>query len=81
MVSVDEILKTVADTTRVKVNPQEPPFVYIATITQILLLPLPPPPITTIDTSSDTIQVPSGVVEKDTTTGPTRKISTSDSIV
>ena len=48
LVSVDEIQKVVVDPSRVKVNPQEPHFVSIATSTQILLLPPPPPPIATL---------------------------------
>ena len=59
LVSVDVIQKVVADPTRVKVNPQEPPSISRATSTQILLLPLPPPPITIIETLGDTIQVSS----------------------
>ena len=55
LVSVDVIQKVVVETTRFKVNPQEPPFLSKATSTQLLVLPQPPLPIAT----SDTIQMPS----------------------
>ena len=62
LVNVDEIHKVVADPSRVKVEPQEPPSISKATSTQLLLLPPPPPPSAT----SDTIQMSSVEKEEDT---------------
>ena len=45
LVNVDEFKKAIVNPIRVKVKPQRPPFVSIATITQILLLPPPSPTI------------------------------------
>ena len=60
LVSVDVIQKAVADPTRVKVNPQEPPSISKATSTKILLLPPPPPP----NTISDNVQMLSAEIRK-----------------